>query len=119
MQQIPFSLIFTGLKTAVLAVALGFQMLPFFLLVVVAAHALDVTGREALAFVPMIFFAVVFAACWLTARRPHPGPPAPRQQSWRPESWPGHKWRQGPELLIKTRAERYQDLKDILGRTWR
>ena len=124
MRQTSFDLVKSGLKTGVLVVALGFQMLPFLLLVVVIAHTLGISGASMLAGVPVLFFALVFFACWLASRRPRLGsaPLPPRLSSashvwaWRPKSGPD---RSAPALLMKTRAERYQDLKDILGRTWR
>ncbi|MDA1089811.1 MAG: hypothetical protein O3A85_05805 [Proteobacteria bacterium] len=124
MRRISFELVKSGLKMGVLIVALGFQMLPFVLLVVVIAHTLGISGASMLAGVPVLFFAVVFVACWLASRRPRLGSAplsarlsaAPHARAWQPKSRPG---RAAPALLIKTRDERYQDLKDILGRTWR
>lgn len=113
----------SGLGTGVLVAALLFQMLPFFLLVVVIAHALGVTGGVMLGIVPALFFATVMAACRLAALRTRqrairaafvPPRPAPRPV---PESV---KWRKPKvAVLIKTRAERYRDLKEALGEAWR
>ncbi len=105
--------------TGVLVVALFFQMLPFFLLLVVIAHALGVTGAGMLAVVPVLLFSMVFAACWLASKRTRArygrfpaGPPSRARRT-------GPRPRWYAESLIKTRAERYQDLKDALVRAWR
>ena len=111
-----YELIRSGLATGILVVALFFQMLPFFLLLVVMAYALGVSGREMLVIVPTALFAMMFAACWLVSKRTHrryPAWPPPRKR--RTVNRPVR----GPVVLMKTRAERYQDLKEVLGRVWR
>ena len=47
-----FELIRSGLATGILVAALFFQMLPFFLLMVVMAYAMGVTGGAMLVIVP-------------------------------------------------------------------
>ena len=70
-------LIRSCLATGVLIVALCFQLLPIFLLLVVVAHALGVSSGSMLAIIPVLFFVMVFAACWLASKRTRHGP-APR-----------------------------------------
>ncbi len=114
MRQTYFSSIKSGLGTGVLVVALFFQMLPFFLLLVVFAHFMGVTGGGMLAVIPVLLLGMVFAACWLASKRTRgipARPPArirriPKRRVWR---------RRDVAVLLKTRAERYQDLRDIFG----
>ena len=117
MRHIPFGLLRSGLGTVILVVALCFQMLPFMFLLVVMAHALGVSGRELLVSIPVFFFAMVFASCWLASKR------TLRAPAWRPPSRRVRRTANKPvrdvEVLLKTRAERYQDLKNILGERWR
>jgi len=105
----------SALGIGILAVAFCFQMLPFLLLLVVMAHALGLSGGGLLVIIPVLFFVMVFAACWLASKRPRRDsawpPSRPRRGANRPV--------RGPVVLMKTRAERYQDLKDTLGRAWR
>ncbi len=115
MGKIPFGLIRSGLGTGVLVVALCFQMLPFYLLVLVAAFALGVSSGSMLAIIPVLFFVMVFALCWLAAKRVRHGPARPPSKAGRVAPKP----RRENVVLIKTRAERYQDLKDALGQAWR
>ena len=115
-----FDLIRSGLATGILVAALFFQMLPLFLLMVVMAYALGVTGGAMLFIVPVLLFAMVFAACGLAAKRAsiRPGrapawpPPMRRQARKRPV-------RRAAVALLKTRAERYQELRDIMKGVWR
>ena len=122
MRHTYFSSIRSGLGTGVLVLALFFQMLPFFLLLIVIAYTMGVTGGGMLVIVPAPLLAMVFAACWLASKRSslrHGRFPAPRPVMAR--RTPNRRVRRGrgPVVLLKTRAERYQDLKDILGRAWR
>ena len=117
MRRTPFDLIRSGLATAILVAALFFQMLPLFLLMVVMAYALGVTGGAMLFLVPVTLFAMIFAACWLAAkrtRRRYPAwpPPMRRQARRRPV-------RPAAVALLKTRAERYQELRDVMRGVWR
>ena len=120
MRQTPFDIAITVLKAGILLAALGFQMLPFFMLLVVFTFALGVTGGVMLGIIPVLFFAMVFCAGWLASKRSrlvYAGPfpqPSPSPWSWRPKSRSG----QAP-VLLKSRAERYRDLKDILSNNWR
>ena len=117
MRRTQFELVRSSLGTGVLVVALCFQMLPFFLLLVVGAHAMGVTGGGMLAVVPTLLFAMVFAACWLASKRTRV--PAPRPiMARRPLGRPVRRGR-GSVVLLKTKAERYQDLRDVLGHAWR
>ena len=114
-----YEMIKSGLAAAILVVALLFQMLPFFLLMVVMAYAMGVTGGAMLVIVPVLLFAMMFAACGLAAKRPslRPG---------RAPAWPPPKRRQGRKrsvrpgavALLKTRAERYQELRDVMRGAW-
>lgn len=115
MRKIQFGLIRSGLGTGVLVVALCFQMLPFFLLLVVAAFALGVTSGGLLAAIPVLFFVLVFALCWLAAKGARRGPAKPPFKTRRA----ANSFRRGPVVLLKTRAERYRDLRDALGQAWR
>ncbi len=116
MRHIQFGLVINGLKAGILVVALGFQMLPFFLLLVVMAHALGVTGGRLLVIVPVFFLVMVFAACWLASKHTRPVPAwTPPNRVRRAVTRPVR----GHAQLLKTRAERYRDLKDILVRAWR
>ena len=96
--------------TGILVVALCFQMLPFYMLMVVIVFALGVTGAGMLVVAPVLFLALIFAACMLASKRirlaPLRPPPRPRRGTKRPV--------RDVDILIKTRAERYQNLKDIL-----
>ena len=116
MRHISFGLLRSVLGTVILVVALCFQMLPFMFLMVVIAYALGVSGKEALVIIPVFFFAMVFASCWLASKR------TPRAPAWRPPPR-SRRTRNRPvrdyEVLMKTRAERYQDLKNILVQRWR
>lgn len=119
MHRAQFEMIKSGLGTGVLVVALFFQMLPLFILVMVVAHTVGVTGGGMLVILPVLLFAMVFAACWLASKRRPKHP-------WRvPARRPSRAGRtakrraRGPAVLLKTRAERYQDLKDILSGAWR
>jgi hypothetical protein len=118
MRQTPFDLAKSVLKVGILLAALGFQMLPFFLLLVVFAFAMGVTGGGMLGIIPVLFFAMVFAASWLASKRSrlvHAGPTRlPSPWAWRPK-----RRQREPVILLKTRAERYWDLKDILSNNWR
>ena len=108
-------LIRSCLATGVLIVALCFQLLPIFLLLVVVAHALGESSGSMLAIIPVLFFVMVFAACWLASKRTRHGPaPAPARAA---RTTP--KPRRDNVVLMKTRAERYQDLKNVLGQAWR
>ena len=111
-----FELVKRGLGIGILVVALCFQMLPFFLLLVVMAHALGVSGGIMLVIVPVLFIVMVLAACWRASKRTRWvaawTPPSRVRRSTIKPVW-------APVSLLKTRAERYQDLKDILGRVWR
>ncbi len=119
MRRTQFERVRSGLGTSVLVVALFFQMLPFFLLLVVFAHTLGVTGGGMLVIIPVLLFSMVFAACWLASIRtrvrhgrfPARPPAMARRTGTRP--------RRHAESLLKTRAEHYQELKDILVRAWR
>lgn len=115
MRLTPFGLVRSGLGTVILVVALCFQMLPFMFLLLVMAHALGVSGRELLVSIPVFFFAMVFASCWLASKRtrrlPAWPPPRLRRTANRPV--------RGHDVMMKTRAERYQDLKDVLKERWR
>lgn len=115
MRHTPFGLLRSGLGTSILVVALCFQMLPFLLLLVVMTHALGVTGGELLIIIPVFFFVMVFAACWLASKRTRRGPARPPPRVRRTARKPVA----NQDMLLKTRAERYQDLKDILSNTWR
>ncbi len=111
MQMRQLELLRSRLGTGVVVVALCFQMLPFFFLMVVAAYALGVTGGGMLIITPVFFLAMIVAACWLASKRSRRAferpPPRPRKTARRPVP--------GDVVLIKTRAERYQDLKEIIG----
>ena len=115
MRNTQFSLVISSFKTGIVIVGLCFQMLPFFLLLVVIAHTLGVTGGGMLVIIPVLLFAMVFAACWLaskhTRRFPNWPPAKLRRTATRPVK--------NDDVLMKTRAERYQDLKEIMmgGRT--
>ena len=125
MRYAQLGLLRSGLGTGILVVALFFQMLPFMLLLVVISHALGVSGGVMLIIIPVCFFAMVFASCWLAAKRaqqfpnrgfsnrefPRP-PPRSRPTSTKPP-------RNSDVVLMKTRAERYQDLRNALGNLWR
>ena len=116
-RRTPFDLIRSGLAAAILVAALFFQMLPFFLLMVVLAYAMGVTGGAMLFIVPVLLFAMIFAACGLAAkrtRRRYPAWPPPRKR--RARSRPV---RPAAVALLKTRAERYQELRDIMKGVWR
>ncbi len=115
MRRAQFELLKSGLATGILVVALCFQMLPIYMLLVVAAFALGVTGAGLFVFVPVLFLAMVVGACMVASKRirlePLRTPSRPRRQSKRPI--------RDVDVLIKTRTERYQDLKDILKGGWR
>lgn len=119
MRRTSFDLVRSGLGIGILVVALCFQMLPFFLLVIVMAHALGISGEVSPVIFPILFFATVFALCWLaskrTSKRTRMGSP------WRPPKVGRRATKpvRRESVLLKTRAERYRDLKDILGRIWR
>ncbi len=115
MRSMSFENIRRYLGAGVLVVALGFQMLPFFLLLVIAAFALGVSSGIMLAAIPVLFFTMVFASCWLAWKRSRHGPARPPSRAQKSAIRP----RRGPVVLMKTRAERYQDLKDALGQAWR
>ncbi len=115
MRQIQLGWVRSGLGGFILVVALCFQMLPFFLLVVVMAYALGISGGTFLAVIPVFFFGMVFAACWLASKRTPKGPARPSPSLRRTKN----RFARGPAVLLKTRAERYQDLRDILGKVWR
>ncbi len=115
MRQIHLGWVRSGLGGFILVVALCFQMLPFFLLVIVMAHALGISGGRLLAVIPVFFFGMVFAACWLASKRTPRGLARPLPRLRRTKN----RFVRGPAVLLKTRAERYQDLKDILGQVWR
>ncbi len=116
MRRTSFDIVKSGFGLGILVVALCFQMLPFFLLVVVMAHALGISGAGMLGIVPVLFLGMVLAACWLASKRTRRGP------AWTPPIRVRRRTikpvRDNVQLL-KTRAERYQDLKDVLGRAWR
>ena len=117
MRLTPFELLRSYLGTVILVLALCFQMLPFMFLLVVMAHTLGVSGREWLVFIPVFFFVMVFASCWLASKR------TPRAPAWPPPTPKVRRTATKPlrdhEVLMKTRAERYRDLKNILGERWR
>jgi hypothetical protein len=73
-------LIRSGLAAGILVAALFFQMLPFFLLMVVMAYAMGVTGGAMLVIIPVLLFAMIFAACGLVSKRKQRVPdwPPPR-----------------------------------------
>ena len=114
-RQVNFGLIRSGLGAVILVVAICFQLLPSFLLLVVAAHALGVSGGILLAIIPALFFVMVFALCWLASKRARHVPARPPSRVRRA----ANRSARGPVVLLKTHAERYQDLRDILGRAWR
>ncbi len=92
-------------------------MLPFFLLLVVMAHALGISGGGMLVIVPVFLLAMIFAACWLASkrtRRHYPAWPPPRKRRARKRPV-----RPGAVALLKTRAERYQELRDVMRGVWR
>ena len=112
-----FELVRSGLATGILVVALLFQMLPLFILLVVMAHAFGVSGGGMLVIVPVLLLAMMFAACWLAAkrtRRRYPAWPPPRK--WRTRN---RRVRRGAMALLKTRAEHYQELRDVMRGVWR
>ncbi len=110
MRLTQFSLVISSFKTGIVVVGLCFQMLPFLLLLVVIAYSLGVSGKEALVIFPVFFLVMVFAACCLASKRtrrvPTRPPPKLRRTAKRPV--------RDVEVLLKTRAERYQDLKEIM-----
>ncbi|MFQ5763984.1 MAG: hypothetical protein ACE5GT_03570 [Rhodospirillales bacterium] len=110
MRHSQFGLVISSLKTGILVVALCLQMLPFLFFIVVVTHSLGVSSGGLLVVFPVFFFVVVFAVCWLaskqTRRLPTWPPPKSRRTANRPV--------QNQDVLIKTRAERYQDLKEAL-----
>ena len=110
-----FELIRSGLATGILVAALFFQILPFFLLMVVMAYAMGVTGGAMLVIVPVLLFAMIFAACGLVSKRKERVPDWPPPRIRRTDDRPVR----GPVPLLKTKAERYQDLKEVLVRVWR
>jgi hypothetical protein len=115
--QTHFELIRNSLWIGTLVVALMFQMLPLFLLVMVMAFTMGVTGPGLLIVVPAALFAMLLAACWIASKRITRRAPA-----WRPaqeRQAPKKPFRRGAVALLKTRAERYQELRDILGGDWR
>ncbi len=105
-----FELVKSGLATGILVVALCFQMLPFFFLILVVAYGLGVPGPGLLLAVPALFLALVVGGSWLVSIRPRQAPAM--QVSKVPKA--ANRPRQEPDVLMKTRDERYQDLKDIL-----
>lgn len=120
MARLHFGMIKSSLRAGLLIVALCFQMLPFFMLLVVVAYNLGVTGGGALMAIPLLFFILVAVSCGLASKRTSisPGqapdwtPPEPRRRAKR--------FRRDPVVvLMKSRAERYRDLQDILGQAWR
>lgn len=115
MRHTPFGLLRSVLGTVILVVALCFQMLPFLFLLLVMAHALGVSSREMLLIIPVFFFVMVFASCWLASKR------TPRAPAWLPSRVrrTANRPLMNQDVLLKTRAERYQDLKDILVERWR
>ena len=115
MRRAQFDLVRSGLGTGILVVALCFQMLPFFLLLTVMAHTMGVSGGGMLVIIPILLFAMLFAVCWLVSKR-----------TQRVPDWPPPRKRRtinrrvrGAVALLRTRAEHYQELRDILGRVWR
>ena len=123
MRRTQFERVRSGLGAGVLVVGLFFQMLPFFLLLVVFAHTLGVTGGGMLVIIPALLLAMMLAACWLASKRTskrlpkYPWPVPDRRPSWARRT--AKRRRKDPVALLKTRAERYQDLKDILSGGWR
>ncbi len=61
MRSMPLEYVRSCLGTAVLVTALGFQMLPFFLLLVVASFTMGVSSGSMLIIFPVFFFVLVFA----------------------------------------------------------
>ncbi len=105
------------MATGILVAALFFQMLPFFILLVVMAYAMGVTGPGMLVIVPVFLLAMMFAACWLASkrtRRHYPAWPPPRKRRTG-----NRRVRQAAVALLKTRAERYQELRDVMRGVWR
>ncbi|NQV84654.1 MAG: hypothetical protein HQ494_12645 [Rhodospirillales bacterium] len=115
MRQLPFGFVRRCLGTGILIVALGFQMLPFFLLLVVAVHTLGVSSGRLLVFIPGLFLVMAVAFCWLASKRTQHAPARPPSKARRTENKPAR----GQVVLIKTRDERYQDLRDALSQAWR
>ncbi len=112
-----FELVRSGLATGILVAALFFQMLPMFLLLMVMAYALGVTGGGMLFIVPVALLAMMVAACWLASkrtRRRYPAWPPPRKRQIRRRPV-----RPAAVALLKTRAERYQELRDVMKGVWR
>ena len=95
-----FELIRSGLATGILVAALFFQMLPFFLLMVVMAYAMGVTGGAMLVIVPVLLFAMIFAACGLVSKRKQRVPDWPPPRIRRTDDRPVR----GPVPLLKTKA---------------
>ncbi len=116
-RRTPFEMVRSGLAIGILVAGLFFQMLPFFLLLVVIAYALGVTGGAMLFIVPVALLAMMVAACWLAAkrtRRRYPAWPPPRKRQIRRRPL-----RPAAVALLKTRAERYQELRDVMRGVWR
>ena len=80
----------------------------------VVAHG-DDTGGAMLVIVPVLLFAMIFAACGLVSKRKQRVPDWPPPRIRRTDDRPVR----GPVPLLKTKAERYQDLKEVLVRVWR
>ncbi len=77
---------------------------------------LESAGGIMLVIVPVLFIVMVLAACWRASKRTRWGSAwTPPRRVWRSTIKPVRRDVQ----LMKTRAERYQDLKNTLGRVWR
>ena len=76
MRSMPLEYVRSCLGTAVLVTALGFQMLPFFLLLVAASFAMGVSSGGMLIIFPVFFFRL--GLCLVVAgRETHPARPRP------------------------------------------
>jgi len=106
-----FELAKSGLATGILVVALCFQMLPLFFLILVVAYGLGVSSAELLVIIPVAFLVMVVSASWLASKRTRRAFERPPRRHPQTTTKPVP----GDIVLIKTRAERYQDLKDILS----
>lgn len=109
MQHLEFRLVFSGFKTGILAVAVSLQLLPFFFFLVVVAHALGASGAGLLVAFPLFILAMIFGVCWLTSKHGRHRYAWPPSELRRTTLMPVR----NRDVLIKTRDERYEDLKDV------